>query len=156
MLFLATFARRRTAVLVGLSIFISIFVRSARADEAADAKSVTEKFNKLMDAEDVDGVYQMSGEQTKRASSKQEILAGIRKWIQTKGGKASTRELVAARAISEDEAHAMWPTATAKGSVYVFRYRSEYPNGTFFEDIYVSRDSDGVLRVNGHAPQPAN
>jgi len=35
-----------------------------------------------------------------------------------------------------------------KGSLYVFR-RSKYPNGTFFEDLYVSRDSDGAPDLNG-------
>jgi hypothetical protein len=156
MSFLPNFVCKRTAVLLGLSIITAIYVRPARADEAADAKSLTEKFNKLMDAEDADGAYQMAGEQIKRSVTKQETLAGIRKWFETKGGKASTRELVAARVASEDEAHAMWPLSTAKGNVYIFRYRSDYPNGKFFEDIYVSHDSDGVLRINGHLPQPAN
>jgi hypothetical protein len=155
MLFFAAFGSRRTAILVGLSVLSSIYSPPARAEEAADAKSLTERLNRLMDAEDVDGVYQMVGEQMKRTSSKQEILAGLRRWLEVKGGKASARELVASRVVPEDEARAMWPTATSKGNVYVFRYRSRYPKGTFFEDIYVSRDSDNVLRVNGHVPQPA-
>lgn len=126
-----------------------------RADEAMDAKAVTSAFLKLTDQEDVEGSYRMAGEQLKNAAPKAETIAGLKKWFAVKGGAASLHEIVQQRTYSEAEANATFPQVKTKGSLYIFRYRSNYPNGTFFEDLYVSRDSDGVLRINGHMPQPA-
>jgi len=127
----------------------------SRADEATDAKNVTTAFFRFTDRNDAEGAYSLAGEQLRRTAPKRETMAGLQTWFATKGGSASSHEIIAQRAISEDEARAMYPQATAKGNVYVFRYRSKYPKAVFFEDIYVSRDSDGVLRINGHVPQPA-
>jgi hypothetical protein len=57
--------------------------------------------------------------------------------------------------MTQDEARQISPQSTVTGLVYAFRYRSTYPQGKFFEDLYINRDSDGVLRVGGHHPQPA-
>ena len=126
-----------------------------RGDEATDAKAVTVAFLKLTDQEDVEGAYRMAGEQLRNAAPKAETIAGLKKWFAVKGGAASSREIVLQRAYSEPEANAAFPQVKIKGSLYIFRYKSKYPNGTFFEDLYVSRDSDKVLRINGHLPQPA-
>ena len=126
-----------------------------RADEASDAKAVTLAFLKLTDQEDLEGAYRMAGEQLKHATPKAESINGLKIWFAAKGGAASSRELVMQRTYTEAEANAAFPLVKTKGSLYGFRYRSKYPKGIFFEDIYVSRDSDGVLRINGHMPQPA-
>jgi hypothetical protein len=132
---------------------ILMTVGVTRADEATDAKAVTSAFLKLTDQEDVEGCYRMAGEQLKNSAPKSETIAGLRKWFGVKGGAASSHEIVLQRAFSEAEANAAYPLVKTKGGLYVFRYRSKYPNGTFFEDLYVSRDSDKVLRINGHVPQ---
>jgi hypothetical protein len=127
----------------------------AHADEAADAKAVTSTFLKFTDQEDAEGAYRTAGEQLKRTAPKSETMAGLKKWFEVKGGAASSREIVIQRVYTEEQANAAFPSVKTKGSLYAFRYRSKYPNGVFFEDIYVSHDSDGVLRINGHFPQPA-
>ncbi|MFZ0771999.1 MAG: hypothetical protein WCA49_23490 [Candidatus Sulfotelmatobacter sp.] len=136
-----------------LLTFILMTIGVTRADEATDAKAVTSAFLKLEDQEDVEGCYRMAGEQLRKTAPKAETIAGLRKWFGVKGGAATSRELVFQRTYSEAEANDAFPQVKTKGSLYGFRYRSKYPNGTFFEDIYVSRDSDGVLRINGHVPQ---
>jgi hypothetical protein len=125
-----------------------------RADDADEAKKAAEAFMSCLDNENVQCAYRLVGEQWSRTSPKSEIIAGIQKWLATKGGAAPSHELVAQRMMTEDQAHAQWPTTTAKGNLYIFRYRSKYPNGTFFEDIYVNRESDGVLRIQSDTPQP--
>lgn len=138
-----------------LLTFILTTTGLTRADEATDAKAVTSAFLKLEDQEDVEGCYRMAGEQLKKTAPKAETIAGLRRWFEVKGGAATSRELAFQRNYSEAEANSAFPTVKTKGNLYVFRYRSNYPKGTFFEDLYVSRDSDGVLRINGHFPQPA-
>ncbi|HYM77465.1 MAG TPA: DUF4019 domain-containing protein [Candidatus Dormibacteraeota bacterium] len=138
-----------------LLTFILMTIGVTRADEATDAKAVTSAFLKLTDQDDAEGAYRMAGENLRKTATKAETIAGLRKWFGVKGGAATSREIVIQRTYSEEEANAAFPGVKTKGSLYVFRYRSKYPNGTFFEDLYVSRDSDGVLRINGHLPQPA-
>lgn len=135
--------------------FILVTIGVTRADEAMDAKDATSAFLKLEDQEDVEGCYRMAGEQLRNSAPKAETIAGLRKWFEVKGGAAASRELVFQRNYTEAEANSAFPLVKTKGNLYVFRYRSKYPKGTFFEDLYVSRDSDGVLRINGHFPQPA-
>lgn len=101
------------------------------------------------------GALRLIGEQWTRTQPRAEILAALARWFNAKGGAALSRELVMQRTMTEEQAHAMVPTSTSKGNVYYFRYRSKYPGGTFFEDIYIGTDSNGVLRVEGHLPQPA-
>lgn len=141
--------RRSTLVLTLMLMTLGV----THADEATDAKAVTTAFLKLTDQEDVEGAYRMAGEQLKNTAPKAETIAGLRKWFAAKGGAAKSRDIVQQRAFSEAEANSTFPQVKTKGSLYVFRYRSNYPNGTFFEDLYVSRDSDDVLRINGHFPQ---
>jgi hypothetical protein len=116
---------------------------------------VANAYVRLLDRDDVDGAYQKVSEQWKRTVSKREWMAALNNWLAAKGGASSERTIVAQRTLSEEEAHQMAPQSTAKGNVYGFRYRSTYPKGVFFEDVYINRDSDGVLRVGGHFPQPA-
>lgn len=142
---------RPLSILVLTLVFLTLGV--ALADEASDAKAVTLAFLKLTDQEDVEGSYRMAGEQLKHSTPKAESIAGLKRWFEVKGGAASSRELVMQRTYTEAEANAAFPLVKTKGSLYGFRYRSNYPKGIFFEDIYVSRDSDGVLRINGHMPQ---
>lgn len=144
---------RPRSILVLTLILLALGV--TRADEASDAKAVTLAFLKLTDQGDVEGSYRMAGEQLKHSTPKAESIAGLKRWFEVKGGAASSRELVAQQMYTEAEANAAFPLVKIKGSLYKLRYRSNYPNGTFFEDICVSRDSDGVLRINCHMPQPA-
>ena len=136
-----------------LTLFL-LTLRVALADEVSDAKAVALDFLKLSDQEDLEGSYRMAGEQLRHSTPKSESIAGMRKWFEVKGGAASSRELVMQRTYTETEANTAFPLVKTKGSLYGFRFRSNYPKGIFFEDIFVSRDSDGVLRVNGHIPQP--
>jgi Protein of unknown function (DUF4019) len=153
---LSFLCRRSTLVPAFILLtFILMTIGVARADEATDAKAVTSAFLKLTDQDDAEGAYRMAGENLKKTAPKAETIAGLKKWFGVKGGAATSREIVIQRTYSEEEANAAFPGVKTKGSLYVFRYRSKYPNGTFFEDVYVSRDSDGVLRINGHLPQPA-
>jgi hypothetical protein len=146
---------RAKNVLLFTLILINLLGYPARADDISDAKAVAAAFLKLTDAENVEGAYKSMGEQWTRTQPKSETIAGLRRWMSAKGGSATVHEIVAQRVMTEEEAHALSPTSTAKGNVYVFRYRSTYPNGSFFEDIYVAKDSDGVLRIQGDTPQPA-
>jgi hypothetical protein len=153
---LSFLCRRSTIVPPFLLLtFILMTIGVARADEATDAKAVTSAFLKLTDQDDAEGAYRMAGENLKKTAPKAETIAGLKRWFGVKGGAATSREIAIQRTYSEVEANAAFPAVKTKGSLYVFRYRSKYPNGTFFEDLYVSRDSDGVLRINGHVPQPA-
>jgi hypothetical protein len=145
---------RRTALAV-LSVTFAINASTALADELADAQAVTKAFFGTTDRSDPEAAYQLAGELLRRAAPKRETLAGLQKWFDAKGGAASSRELVVQRTMSAEEARAAFPGVPVQGSVYAFRYRSKYPKGVFFEDLYVSRDSDKVLRINGHLPQPA-
>ena len=145
--------RMQTLVLFAITLMI---VSVAHADEATDAKAVTSTFLKLTDQEDAEGVYRTAGEQLKKTAPKSETIAGLKRWFEVKGGVAISRELVMQRAYTEEQANAAFPTVKTKGRLYAFRYRSKYPKGIFFEDLYVSHDSDGVLRINGHIPQPAD
>jgi hypothetical protein len=152
-----SFLCRRNTLVPRLIVFALVLmtIGVARADEATDAKAVTVAFFKLTDQDDAEGAYRMAGETLRNSAPKAETMAGLKKWFVVKGGAATSRELVIQRVYSEAEANAAFPTVKTKGSLYIFRYRSTYPKGTFFEDLYVSRDSDGVLRINGHMPQPA-
>ena len=143
----------RRSTLVATLILMTLGV-ARTADEASDAKALTSAFLKLTDQEDVEGSYRMAGENLKKTAPKAETIAGLKKWFGVKGGAAPSHEIVLQRAFSEAEANAAFPQVKTKGSLYVFRYRSTYPNGIFFEDLYVSRDDDKILRINGHVPQP--
>jgi hypothetical protein len=142
----------------GLVTILSIAVPTTiypQADQIDAAKQIAEGFLRTSDRGDVQATYQLIGEQWTRMQPRAEILAGIAKWFNAKGGAGTSRELVMQRTLTEEQAHAINPSGTLKGNLYVFRYRTKYPNGTFFEDIYVGKDSDGVLRVEGDVPQPA-
>lgn len=151
----ATLSFRRSLALAVASILLTISASPLRADEGADAQVVANAYVKFLDRDDVDGAYQKVSEQLKRTTSKGEWLAAMKTWLAAKGGASSARAIVVQRTLSEAEAHQMAPQSTAKGNVYAFRYRSTYPKGVFFEDVYINRDSDGVFRVGGHFPQPA-
>jgi len=152
---LAILSSRGPVPLAMASFLVFLSVPLVHADEAVDAQSVAEGYLKLLDQNDADGAWGKVGEQWKRTTSKAEWMAAARTWLTAKGGAASKRELVVQRAMTPEEARQIAPQSTAAGVVYVFRYRSTYPQGTFFEDVYINRDSDGVLRVGGHRPQPA-
>lgn len=137
-------------------VFFATIALPCRADDIDDAKKAAEAFMSCLDNENTQCAFRLIGEQWTRSSPKTEIMMSLQRWIATKGGAASSREIVMQRALTEDQARAAWPTTTAKGNVYVFRYRSKYPGGVFFEDIYVNRESDGILRIEGDNPQPAS
>jgi hypothetical protein len=110
---------------------------------------------KLLDRDDTEAAFRKVGEEWKRTTSKSEWMAGMRRWLEARGGSASGREIVAEKALTREEARQMSPGSAVQGTVYAFRYRAKYPNGVFFEDVMITGDSDGVLRVAGHHPQPA-
>jgi hypothetical protein len=144
---------QKLAAFATMATFLTISAFPVWADEGADAKAVADAYLKLIDRDDVDGAYQKVGEQWKRTTSKAEWMAGVKNWLAAKGGASSERSIVGQRTMSEEEARQYSPTI--KGNTYMFRYRSSYPRGVFFEDVSVNRDSDNVLRVGGHKPQPA-
>ena len=127
----------------------------ALADDLADAQATAEAFFRLTDKEDADAACRGMSEQHKRTISRAECLNGARQWFDSKGGRASSREVVNQKVMSAEEARRAYPNYTGQGKMYWFRYRAKYPKGTFFEDICVVKDSDDVLRVAAHMPQPA-
>jgi hypothetical protein len=148
-------ARSVSAVMLALGSLLAL-APLGLANDQADAQATADAFFRLTDKEDADTACRGMSEQHKRAISRAECLTGAQRWFDAKGGRASSREVVNQRVMSAEEGRRAYPSYAGQGNIYWFRYRAKYPKGTFFEDICVVKDSDDVLRVAAHMPQPAD
>ena len=127
-------------------------LRAATEDEKAQA--VAQGYLKLLDKDNAEDAWGQVGQYWRRVTSKREFMEGVQTWLKARAGTASGRELVMRRTLSADEANTTNPESKVKGPVYIFRFRSEYPKGKFFEDVTVIADDNGTLRIAAHLPQP--
>jgi uncharacterized protein DUF4019 len=133
-------SRRWLGLIVAALALCAISGAMASADDQAKASAVD--FLKAVDFGDLKQVYAGTSPLMKTNIAESAFVNNMSMFRIQTGGPASSRSIVGEQPFDQ------LPTGV-KGEFYFIRYRSVYPNGPIFQDVYLEKLAGGAWKVGG-------
>lgn len=145
--------KRRGTVLLALLIAIlgSSFSSRLEAQEGDRdrAESAATRFLRAMEQGDLRPLYREQTSSLYRQNVTEEVFVSYLSIVRSQlGGTGSNRQLLDARPFTQV------PNTSLQGTFYFLRFKTRYPVGNAYEDIYLEKDR-GVWKISGATFYPA-
>jgi hypothetical protein len=135
---------------VVLCLWASILMSSlavcveAQGSERDRAESAAVGFLKAFEQGDLRPAYRERISQSFKQQASEEAFVAQFSIVRSQfGGPGSGRQLIDERPLSQI------PNTPLRGTFYFFRYKTQYPAGKAYEDIYLEKEGDGAWKVVG-------
>jgi len=140
----------------GLGLLASIFAFSlavgveAQGGDRDHAESAAVGYLKAFDQGDLRPIYrERAGRSLKQVANEEAFVAQFSLVRGQLGGAGAGRQLIDERPLSQ------LPNTALRGTFYFFRYKSRYPVGNAYEDVFMEKQDDGAWKVVGSWFYPA-